>query len=367
MARQWTRRQVLAQAGIAVAAIHTLDPHELCCAPGAEAATHEKDLFELKKVGDGIYAAIAAPAYKVNCNAAVIVTNDGVVVVDSHSKPSAARAVYKQIQAVTKQPIRKIVNTHFHWDHWQGNEVYAASSQSVEVVTTERTKENLTKDGGNGGVPFIAKQMAALPAEIQKLKDEAARASDAQAKARIESNLRQAEAYLEELKKMNPALPTRTVSATQKLTEGGREIQLHVLGRAHTDGDLFIYLPKEKVIATGDALIDWMPFLNDGYPEDWVTTLDSLERLDFAHIIPGHGEVAPKSHLAFFRGYLSDLITGVKKAAADGATLDDIKAKLPDQLAPKYERGMTKYPLGQFRDRIGLNIEMVYKKVVQKA
>jgi hypothetical protein len=64
MARQWTRRQVLAQAGIAVAAIHTLDPHELCCAPGAEAATHEKDLFELKKVGDGIYAAVAAPAYK---------------------------------------------------------------------------------------------------------------------------------------------------------------------------------------------------------------------------------------------------------------------------------------------------------------
>jgi hypothetical protein len=106
MARQWTRRQVLAQAGIAAAAIHTLDPHELCCAPGAEAATHEKDLFELKKVGDGIYAAIAAPAYKVNCNAAVIVTNDGVVVVDSHSKPSAARAVYKQIQAVTKQPIQ---------------------------------------------------------------------------------------------------------------------------------------------------------------------------------------------------------------------------------------------------------------------
>ena len=110
-----------------------------------------------------------------------------------------------------------------------------------------------------------------------------------------------------------------------------------------------------------------MPFLNDGYPEEWVRTLDALERLDFTHIIPGHGDVVPKSHLAFFRGYLSDLIAGVKKAASDGATLDEIKAKLPDQLAPKYERGMSKYPLGQFRDRIGLNIEMVHKKVVQKA
>src|SRR5437773_12545766 len=167
MARHWTRRPALAQAGIAAPAIHTLDPHELCCAPPAHAATHDKDLFELKKVGDGVYAAIAAPAYKVNSNAAVIVTNDGVIVVDSHSKPSAARAVYTEIQGVTKKPVRKIINTHFHWDHWQGNEVYAAASAGVEVVTSQRTRENLTRpDAGNGGIPFIERQLATIPKEI---------------------------------------------------------------------------------------------------------------------------------------------------------------------------------------------------------
>src|SRR5919201_3498225 len=327
----------------------------------------DKDLFELKKVGDGVYAAIAAPAYKVNSNAAVIVTNDGVVVVDSHSKPSAARAVYQQIQAVAKQPVRKIVNTHFHWDHWQGNQVYTSSGQAVEVIASERTKKNLTRpDAGVGGVPFIAKQLAALPAEIESLKQEAARATDPQTKSRIESNLRQAEAYLDELKQLKPALPTRTVTKMESVTDGGREIQLHVLGRGHTDGDLYIFLPKEKVVVTGDALIDWMPFLNDGYPEEWVRTLSALEKLDFTHIVPGHGDVRPKAHLTFFRGYLTDLITAVKTAAGAGASLDEIKAKLPDQLAPKYERGMSKYPLGQFRDRIGLNIEMVYRKVIQK-
>ena len=60
------------------------------------------------------------------------------------------------------------------------------------------------------------------------------------------------------------------------------------------------------------------------------------------------------------------LVFMVKKAAADGATLDEITAKLPDQLAPKYERGMSKYPVGQYRDRVGLNIEIVYAKVVKK-
>src|SRR5207247_4901250 len=134
MSTQWTRRQVLARVGIAAAAIHTLDPHELCCVLPADAKTTDKDLFELKRVADGVYAAIAAPAYKVNSNAAVIVTDDGVVVVDSHSKPSAARAVYQQIQAVAKQPVRKRVNTHFNWDHWQGKQVYPASRPTGEVT-----------------------------------------------------------------------------------------------------------------------------------------------------------------------------------------------------------------------------------------
>src|SRR5207247_1715279 len=138
-----------------------------------------------------------------------------------------------------------------------------------------------------------------LPGEIDKRKDDIAKASNPEMKARLESNLQQAEAYAQELRQMKPALPTRTVSTTVTLKEQGREIQLHVLGRAHTDGDLFIYLPKEKVVATGDALIDWMPFLNDGYPEDWVQTLSSLEKLDFAQIIPGHGDVRPKNHLTF--------------------------------------------------------------------
>ena len=364
----WTRRQVLAQIGLAAAAVHTLDPHELCCVLPADAQTAGKDLFELKKVGDGVYAAIAAPRFKVNCNAAVIMTNDGVVVVDSHSKPSAARALYNEIQSMTKQPIKKIINTHFHWDHWQGNEVYASANPGVEVVASERTSENLRRpDAGVGGVSYIAKQLAALPAEIAALKADIQKETDPARKANLESNLHQAEDFQKELQNMKPALPTRTVATTTTLQEGGREIQLHVLGRAHTNGDLFIYLPKEKVVASGDALIDWMPFMNDGYPDEWPTTLEALDKLSFDTIIPGHGDARPRSHLAFFRGYFVDLIAAVKKASADGATLDEMKTKVGDQLASKYESGFSKYPIGRYRDRVGSNVEAVYQKVVKKA
>src|SRR5882724_9630684 len=225
MTKQWTRRQVLAQAGIAAAMVYTLDPHELCCGVNAYAQTAAGEKFELKKVGDGIWAAVAEVRYKVNSNAAVIETNDGLVIVDTHSKPSAARALYKEIQAVSKKPVRKIVNTHFHWDHWQGNEVYASANPGLEIITTEQTKQNLTKpDAGVGGVPFIEKQLGALPGEIAKLKEDIGKAPNAETKARLESNLTQAEAYQAELKQIKPALPTRTVSKTVTLQEGGREI-----------------------------------------------------------------------------------------------------------------------------------------------
>src|SRR5499433_2989164 len=198
-----------------------------CCVFPADGKTVTKDLFELKPVADGVYAAIAAARYKVNCNAAVILTDDGVVVVDSHSKPSAAYALYRQIQGITKQPIKKIINTHFHWDHWQGNQVYAAQASNLEIITSESTKENMTKpDAGVGGLSFIEKQLVNVPKEIEQLKNDIQQASSPEQKARLEANLQQAEAYLEELKHLKPTLPTRTLTSSVTLNEQGREIQV---------------------------------------------------------------------------------------------------------------------------------------------
>jgi glyoxylase-like metal-dependent hydrolase (beta-lactamase superfamily II) len=352
---------------VETAARQAVTPVEPCCVFPSHGKASTTDLFELKTVADGVYAAIAAPQYKINSNAAVILTNDGAIVVDSHSKPSAARALFREIQGITTQPVHTLINTHFHWDHWQGNEVYAAASANLEIISSARTQENLLTPGaGVGGVPYIAPQLAALPTEIAQLKDEIRRASNPELKARLETNLQQAEAYFAELQQLTPALPTRTVASSVTLHEHGRELQLLLLGRAHTDGDIFIYLPQEKVIVTGDAVVDWMPFLGDGYPEEWIDTLNALEQVDFTHMIPGHGDVMTKEHIAFFRNYLTDLIAAVKHAAAAGASLADMQHGVAEQLAPAYEGSMSKYPLGQYRDRIGTNIEAVYQKVVKK-
>ncbi len=140
----------------------------------------DKDLFDIKPMADGVYAAIAKPAYKVNCNAAIILLGDSVLVVDTHSKPSAARALIEQIKKLTDKPVRYVVNTHFHWDHYQGNQAYPSSwPAGVEIISSQATRENIE----NRGIPRVKYEIATMPKEIEKLKADLAAATDAKQKA----------------------------------------------------------------------------------------------------------------------------------------------------------------------------------------
>src|SRR2546422_4804875 len=244
--------------------------------------------FEIQKVADGVHVAVAAPAYKVNSNTAIIESDDGVVIVDTHSKPSAARVIVERLRDITTKPVRYVVNTHFHWDHWHGNEVYPAAYPHAEIVTNQLTREAMVTKG----LKRVQDHVRQVPREIAQLKADLAAAGAPADRAKLETSVRLAESYLAEVKALKPALPTIAFVQTMKLYRRDREIHLLYLGRAHTEGDVFVYLPREKVVVTGDAVIGWTPFMGDGYPEDWVTTLDRLAQLDFTHIIMGHGDVA---------------------------------------------------------------------------
>jgi cyclase len=339
---------------------NTLGDQRLKFLPGRRVCPMKTELFEIKPVADGVYAAVAAPAYKVNSNAAIIVNEDGVVVVDSHSKPSAARVLVEQIKGITSKPVRHVINTHFHWDHWQGNEVYPGTYGNVEVITTEITREALQ----GKGLKRIQDQLRTLPNEIKTLQTEIARVTNAERKAQLTSDLHQAEAYLIEIKGLKPTLPTLTFESSMRLLKTEREIQLLHLGRAHTEGDLFVYLPKERLVITGDAVIEWTPFMGDGYPLDWVHTLKRLEQLDFTHMIMGHGDVAGKEWLRMFYSYIADLIEAVKRHAAVGMSLDEMKRLVPEEVAPRYEEPLSRYPdYRPWRTQVLANIERVYAAV----
>src|SRR5277367_138992 len=94
----------------------------------AQAPAASARLFDIQKVADGVYCALAHRQAITNCNAAIFVNSQDVLVVDAHSKPSAAAALITQIrEEITKKPVRYLVNTHFHWDHSQGDAAYRAN------------------------------------------------------------------------------------------------------------------------------------------------------------------------------------------------------------------------------------------------
>ena len=207
-----------------------------------------------------------------------------------------------------------MINTHFHWDHWHGNEAYPAAYPGAEIVTNQITREAMRLKG----LKRIQDHVRQVPGEIARLKAELAAAGTAAQRERIESDLRLAEAYLGEVTALRPALPTIAFEQTMRIYRRDREIHLLHLGRAHTEGDVFVYLPKEKVVITGDAVIGWTPFMGDGYPEDWAGTVDRLAQLDFTHMIMGHGEVAGRDWLRTFRGYVHDVVEAVRRGGRRG-------------------------------------------------
>jgi glyoxylase-like metal-dependent hydrolase (beta-lactamase superfamily II) len=327
-----------------------------CCGhegPGGDAR------FDFRRVADGVHVAVAAPAYKVNSNTAIIESDDGAVIVDTHSKPSAARVIVDRLRDVTAKPVRYVVNTHFHWDHWHGNEVYPAAYPGAEIITNQLTREAMVKKG----LKRIQDHVRQVPGEIARLRAELAAATPPQ-RAKLGADLRLAESYLAEVRAMKPALPTMAFERTMKLYRRDREIHLLYLGRAHTEGDVFVYLPRERVVITGDAVIGWTPFMGDGYPEDWVTTLDRLAELDWDTLVMGHGEPAGREWLRTFRGYIHDMVEAVREEAATGASLDDVKARVTTRLAPTYEPAFSTYQhYRPWRQGLLANIERTYAMV----
>ncbi len=314
-------------------------------------------LFDIEPVVPGVWAAIARPQYKVNCNAAIVELDDGLLVVDTHSKPSAARALIEQIKSISAKPVKFVVDTHFHWDHYQGNAAYpSAWPAGIEIISSEATRESIE----HRGIPRLKNQIIEVPKEIEKLKASFDKAVGPEQRAAIGEDLRQAEAYLAELKSMQVVLPSLTFDRSLVIHRPSRSVHILWLGKAHTDGDVWIYLPREKVIATGDALHTWTPYMGDSYPYDWIKTLEAAESLNFEHVIAGHGRVLhEKDQFRAWREYLSDLMAETAISYASGATMAETVQRIAPGLVSKHKGSM---PPTFSTDIVG-NIRKAYRVV----
>jgi cyclase len=271
-----------------------------------------------EKVAEGIYYATASGTMTVGANSPIILTDTEALVVDSEITPAAARALIADLKAVTDKPVRYVVDSHYHYDHAFGNQVFGPD---VQVIGHENTRTRLL---GNTMAEYTyLSSVEPVPARVEALRTRIADEKDPQARATLERQVANSLAYLEQVKEIRVTPPTVTLDRKMTLFRGGREIQILFFGRGHTDTDVVVYLPRERLVCTGDLMESVLSYMGDAYADEWPATLDRLMTLDFDTVMPGHGVVFKgKGHIEAFQRYLRDLLTQVRALKAAGVPAD---------------------------------------------
>jgi cyclase len=296
--------------------------------PGSGAAPKAEDDFELIKVADGVYAAIAKPGGLASGNAGFVIGDEGVLIFDTFFTPAALNELIEVIEAQTKLPIKFAVNSHYHLDHTGGNQVLRA--RGVPIIAHDNLMQWQTVKN---------KRFLPAPAELEKRRADAAKqlaetpADQKDKRTQLERQIRRLEAMMT----INLTNPSVTFgSGTVVLHLGKREVVLATMP-GHTGGDVIAYVPDANVVFMGD--LGWsrtLPNLVDATVNDWIPTLDKvLAQYGSAKFVPGHGSVATSAELKDFRDYLDDLRNRVKQGIAEGLTVDQAKEKL--KLPEKYK------------------------------
>lgn len=259
-------------------------------------------------------------------NVVVIEQAAGLVVVDAGGSPASGAAIVARIREVSSKPVRFLVYTHYHGDHNLGAGALRAAWPGLTIVSTAKTRENMTGPAMDyvksyarsyGEMAVYAgrqAQDAALPAALREGWARTARAGPGMVAGYTGLSVQPADLiFTDRLSIPDAAAP----------------VEVMFLGRGNTDGDAVVWAPKQRVLASGDLVVAPIPYAAHTYPGEWIATLRKLEAVDFAVLVPGHGE--PQTD----RAYVDRLIAALQAVRAqvgalarDGVSLDEIRKQV---------------------------------------
>ena len=296
------------------------------------------------KLADGIYQfTVAADGYVEQLNSVAIVGDRDVLVFDTTTRPSTARRILAEIRKITPKPVRFVVNSHWHPDHWSGNEVFAAANPELEIIATEQERDfmlNLSAFYPDYIPKGLAAQEKSVAEQIASGKTDAGEPLTPALRTQIELELQQVRDLTAEQLKVKRTYPTLTYTDRMTLRHGGREIQfISVTGDAQ--GTTVLYLPNEKILLTGDAVSYPLPYYTPPLSKH-AASLRQLAALDADIIVPGHGPAfRDKGYMLLEAELFEDILRQVQAALRGGAvSIDDVQAKVNlDLLRDRFARG----------------------------
>ncbi len=245
------------------------------------------------QIADGIYLFLSQKYGDVGLdgNSIAILSSDGVIVFDSNGTPAVAAAVLAEIRKMTDQPVKYLINSHWHWDHWYGAEVYKQAFPDIRIVTHQKTREMMMGPAIEFNRQFIEKD---LPGYVQSIEKRVATMEAANPPSpdlpKLKKLLEADSFFLKQKAGVHHTVANLTFESELNIYLGERHVQVLHYDRAVTPGDSFLYLPKEKILITGDLLVNPVSFALGCYPTGWLQTLEKMNVIDADTIVPGHGE-----------------------------------------------------------------------------
>lgn len=298
-------------------------------------AAEEYGKVTMSRVAEGVYLFTTSPYGDVGFggNAVAILTAEGIVMFDSGATPAAGERILGELRKLTPKPVIYLINSHWHWDHWGGNQVFKAAFPAAQFLSHEKNRDQMIHVAVPWNAPGLEKD---LPDYIAQQKEQLASAEarhepDATLVDRREL-LAADEEFLRQKRSVTYTFPNVTFADSATLYLGDREIRvLHA--RGITPGDTYLYLPKEKLLVTGDLLVAPIPFAVGGaYPREWTETLRQLSDLEVETIVPGHGEVEHDNtylnrNLQLFRHVMADVDEAKARGLSEQQTAAELMAK----------------------------------------
>jgi glyoxylase-like metal-dependent hydrolase (beta-lactamase superfamily II) len=294
--------------------------------------------FEFRPVAEGVYFAVGTGNLSAESNAVIVVNDADVLVVDGETSPAAGWALLEELKTITPKPVRYVVLTHFHYDHAHGTQAFPPGT---EIIGTEFTRQMIAT-GKSVSHPTAAGNRAFSNAQITSLTQALDTASSVASRQDIEHRRSVWQEYVASLETLQPVPPNVTVSGRMTLIRGNREIVIQFPGPAHTAGDLVVWLPKERILVTGDVLQSNLPYMGDGFLNQWADALDSLQALHPAVILPGHGDAITDMAIVHrLRDYLRDVWKQSAELKRQGLSYEEAAKRLD---LTKYDRYYPRYP-----------------------
>lgn len=290
--------------------------------------------YKWQQLAPDVWAAIREDAFELpqEGNSVFVVTNEGVVVFDAGGSPLMGESIVAKVKSVTDKPITHIVISHWHGDHMRGLQgilaafpkavVYTHPHSRVEIVATQDRwlKRRVSM------VPNLRKGLVKM---FETNTDQQGRPFIKEEKAWYVTGEKILDQLDAENNRTTYVVPTATFDGQMTLYMGSKEIQFLHLGNAHTEGDLVMWLPKEKILASGDIVTAPIPLMPSPYMDEYPSVLAKLKALGFTTLVPGHGAVLQSAE---YLDLMSDTITTVSKQmkvlVAQGLNEENATAKI---------------------------------------